>query len=95
MFKSYLNNHFILIVKTTNKEALKDDLYGLAWHSINEKISQKVDPNSFAYLVEFIKSIDSKDEIIKRFFDYKNNILVRDGDLRAFKPKKRKIENGI
>jgi hypothetical protein len=49
-----------------------DDLYGLAWHKLNDGMNQELPPDQIAHLADFICSIDPNDEIISRYCKYEN-----------------------
>jgi hypothetical protein len=88
MFKNLFSKKLIVIVNTPNIGSLRDDLYGLVWHQLNDKMNSSHDPSVICHLADFIKSIDPNDEILKRFQFYKEQWSLSNCETFRFNGKK-------
>lgn len=59
-------------IKTSDPGLLRDELFGLVWHKLNEGIHQQKDCSVLLPLYDFVKSVHCNDEIVSRFEEHYN-----------------------
>ncbi|NQU32761.1 MAG: hypothetical protein HQ521_05960 [Bacteroidetes bacterium] len=77
--------YLFIMVKTNNSEMLVDELFGLSWHKVNDSMNMGKDPDLFSYLIDLIKSVSPKDEIIVRYLSYKKLWLAKNSKIPVVK----------
>ncbi|MFK5855122.1 MAG: hypothetical protein QM503_03250 [Bacteroidota bacterium] len=87
MIKNIFNNRLLFSVKTNDPSLLKDEMFGLSWHKVNDKMNEGADPNFISHLVDLIKSVSPNDEIIIRYLNYKKSWSGRGSEIKPISVK--------
>lgn len=57
-------------IRRSARRGVLDEIYGMAWHKLNDDMHRQVEPEKLLPLIDILQSVDGSDPILTDFEQY-------------------------